>query len=244
MRAAPDGYTLLLGDSGLPINLAYFKNASYNPTKDFAPITVVAETPYILVANPALPYSSNLRDFVAAAKAQPGKLTLGSSGSGSGSHFSGELFRLRAGVNMIHVPYKGGGAVLADVVSGQIQSTMTSLPAVLPLVKGGRVKILAAASAKRSPLMPDVPTFAEGGVNDVVVSNWYGVLSVGGTPPAIVKRLHDELLRAIATPDMRERLTSTALEPSPLTPDEFARKITAEVERWKRVAQDSGIRQE
>ena len=243
-RAAPDGYTLLLGDTGLTINLAYYKNARYDPIRDFDPITVVADTPYILAVNPGLPYAANLKDFIAAAKAEPGKLSVGSSGAGSGTHFSGELFRLRAGIDMIHVPYKGGGAVLADVVAGHIQSTMTTAPAALPLVKAGRLKILAAASAKRSPLLPDVPTFAESGVSDVLVSNWYGVLSVGGTPQPVIKRLHDELTRAIASPDVRERLTTSGLQPAPVTPEQFRRNIAAEVERWKRVVKESGIRQE
>jgi tripartite-type tricarboxylate transporter receptor subunit TctC len=243
-RAAPDGYTLLLGDSGFTINLAYYKNAKYDPIRDFDPITVVADTPYILAVNPGLPYVASLKDFVAAAKAQPGKLGIGSSGNGSGTHFTGELFRLRAGVDMIHVPYKGGGAVLADVVAGHIQSTMTTAPAALPLVKAGRLKVLAQAVAKRSPLLPDVPTFEESGVHDVLVSNWYGVLSVGGTPQPIIKRLHEELTRAIASPDMRERLTTSGLQPAPVSPEQFRKNIAAEVERWKRVVKESGIRQE
>ncbi|HTN28019.1 MAG TPA: tripartite tricarboxylate transporter substrate binding protein [Burkholderiales bacterium] len=243
-RAAPDGYTLLLGDTGFTINIAYYKNAKYDAVRDFEPITVVADTPYILAVNPSLPYSATLKDFIAAARAQPGKFSIGSSGAGSGTHFSGELFRQRAGIDMIHVPYKGGGAVLADVAAGHIQSTMTTPPAALPLARSGRLKIIAAASAKRSPLLPDVPTFAESGVSDVLVSNWYGVLTVGGTPQPIVKRLHEELLRAIAAPDVRERLTAGALQPAPVTPEQFRRNIAAEVERWKRVMKESGIRQE
>ena len=243
-RAAPDGYTLLLGDVGFSINLAYYKNAKYDPIRDFEPITVVADTPYILAVNPSLPYAGSLKDFIAAAKAQPGKLGIGSSGSGSGTHFSGELFRLRAGINMIHVPYKGGGAVLADVVAGHIQSTMTTPPAALPLAKSGRLRILAAAAVKRSPLLPEVPTFAENGVSGVVVSNWYGVLSVGGTPQPVIRRLHQELMRAIASPDVRERLAASGLEPAPVTPEQFRKNISAEVENWKRVVKDSGIRQE
>ena len=243
-RAAADGYTLLLGDSGFTINLAYYKNAKYDPIRDFDPITVVADTPYILAVNPGLSYAGSLKDFIAAAKGQHGKLGIGSSGNGSGTHFTGELFRLRAGIDMIHVPYKGGGAVLADVVAGHIQSTMTTPPAALPLVKSGRLKILAQAVAKRSPLLPDVPTFAESGVQDVLVSNWYGVLSVGGTPQPIIKRLHEELTRAIASPDMRERLTTSGLQPAPVTPEQFRKNIAAEVERWKRVVKESAIRQE
>ena len=243
-RAAPDGYTLLLGDVGFSINLAYYKNAKYDPVKDFAPITVVADTPYILAVNPNLPYAGNLKDLVAAAKAQPGKLAIGSSGAGSGTHMSGELFRLRAGINMIHVPYKGGGAVLADVMAGHIASTMTTPPAALALAKSGRLRIIAAASAKRSPLLPEVPTFAENGVQGVLVSNWYGVLSVGGTPQPIIKRLHSELVKAIASPDVRERLSSSGLEPAPGTPEQFSKNIVAEVDKWKRVVKESGIKQE
>jgi tripartite-type tricarboxylate transporter receptor subunit TctC len=142
------------------------------------------------------------------------------------------------------VPYKGGGAVLADVAAGHIASTMTTPPAAFPLAKAGRLKLLAQAAAKRSPLLPDVPTFAESGVSDVLVSNWYGVLGVGGTPQPVVKRLHSELLRAIAAPDMRERLTTSGLEPAPLTPDQFSSMIVGEVERWKRVARESGIKPE
>jgi tripartite-type tricarboxylate transporter receptor subunit TctC len=243
-RSAPDGYTLLLGDVGFSINLAYYKNAKYDPIKDFDPVTVVADTPYILAVNPGLPYATSLKDLIAAAKAQPGKLAIGSSGAGSGTHFSGELFRLRAGVNMIHVPYKGGGAVLADVMAGHIASTMTTPPAALPAAKAGRLKILAAASVKRSPLLPDVPTFAESGVSGVLVSNWYGILSVGGTPQPVIKRLHDELLRAIASPDMRQRLSAAGLEPAPVTPEQFRKNIVAEVANWKRVVKESGIAQE
>jgi tripartite-type tricarboxylate transporter receptor subunit TctC len=243
-RAAPDGYTLLLGDVGFPINIAYYKNAKYDPGKDFDPVTVVADTPYIIAVNPTLPYTGSLKDLIAAAKAQPGKLAIGSSGSGSGTHFSGELFRLRAGINMIHVPYKGGGAVLADVMAGHIASTMTTPPAALGLAKSGRLRILAAASAKRSPLLPDVPTFAESGVPGVIVSNWYGVLGVGGTPQPVTRKLHQEILRAIASPDMRERLTAAGLEPAPVTPEQFRKNILAEVENWKRVVKESGIKQE
>ena len=243
-RAAPDGYTLLLADSGFTINIAFFKNPAYDALRDFEPISVVAETPYLLVVNPGLPYATSLRDFVAAAKAQPGKLTIGSAGSGSGTHMTGELFRLRAGINMTHVPYKSVGPANSDVVAGQIQSTISTAPVSLPLAKAGRLKILAAATPRRSALLPDVPTFAEGGVNDVNVSNWYSVMSVGGTPKAVIKRLHDEISRAIAAPDMRERLAASALEPAPNTPEQFRRMIDDELRRWARVINDAGIRQE
>jgi tripartite-type tricarboxylate transporter receptor subunit TctC len=243
-RAAPDGYTLLLADSGFTINIAFFKDPQYDALKDFDPVSVVASTPYILVVNPALPYAGSLKDFVAMAKAQPGKLTIGSAGSGSGTHMTGELFRLRAGINMTHVPYKSVGPAISDVVAGQIQSTIATPPVTLPLVKAGRLKILAAATPKRSPLLPDVPTFAEGGVPDVNVSNWYSVMAVGGTPTAVVARLNAEIHKALATPDMRERLAQSALEAAPNTPDEFRRMVEEELRRWARVIKDAGIRQE
>ena len=243
-RAAPDGYTLLLADSGFTINIAFFKEPKYDALKDFEPVSVIAETPYLLVANPTQAHTASLKEFIAAAKAQPAKLTIGSAGSGSGTHMTGELFRLRAGINMTHVPYKSVGPAISDVVAGQIHSTIATAPVTLPLIKAGRLKILGAASAKRSKLLPDVPTLAEAGVADVNVSNWYSVMSVGGTPKPVVKRLHDEMMRAINAPDMRERLAQSALEPAPNTPEEFRKMVASEVQRWTRVIKDAGIRQE
>jgi tripartite-type tricarboxylate transporter receptor subunit TctC len=244
MRAAPDGYTLLLADAGFTINIAYYRKAQYDALKDFDPITVVGEAPYLLVVNPGLPYAGSLKDYIAAAKAQPGKINLGSAGNGSGTHFSGELFKLRAGVTITHVPYKSAGASVADVVGGQIQSTMTSPPPALALAKAGRLRILAQATAKRTALLSDIPTFEEGGVAGVHVTNWYSVMSIGGTPKPVLKRLHDELMRAIAAPDTRQRLAAGALEPAPTTPAEFRKKIEGELRRWAAVVKDAGIKQE
>ena len=243
-NAAPDGYTLLLADSGFTINIAFFKDPKYDALKSFDPVSVVAEAPYILVVNPGLPYAGSLKEFVAAAKAQPGKLAIGSAGSGSGTHMTGELFRLRAGINMIHVPYKSVGPAMSDVVAGQIQSTITTPAVSLPLVKAGRLKILAAAVPQRSKTLPDVPTFAEGGVPDVNVSNWYSIVTVGGTPKPVIKRLYDEVARALAAPDMAERLSVSGLEPGGNTPEQFRKKIEEELQRWARVIKDAGIRQE
>ncbi|MGZ9037845.1 MAG: tripartite tricarboxylate transporter substrate binding protein [Burkholderiales bacterium] len=243
-RAAPDGYTLCLCDVGFTINPAYYKKTSYDPLKDFDPVTVIAETPYILIVHAALPYAGNLKQFIAAAKAQPGKINIGSAGSGSGTHFSGELFKLAAGINLTHVPYKSAGLSTTDVASGQIQSSMSTAPASMGLVKSGRVKILAAAGAKRSSLMPDVPTFAENGLPGVLMTNWYSIMSVGGTSKPVLKKLHDELTKAIASPDMRERLATAALEPAPNTPEQFRKMIASELERWARVMKQAGLKQE
>jgi tripartite-type tricarboxylate transporter receptor subunit TctC len=243
-RALADGYTLLLADVGFTINPAYYSKTRYDPLKDFDPVMVVAETPYLLVVHPGLPYVGSLKDFISAAKAQPGKINLASAGSGSGTHFTGELFKLAAGVNLTHVPYKGAGASTADVAAGHVQATMSTAPATLALMKAGRVKILASAGPKRSPLLPDVPTFAESGVPGVVVTNWYSVVSGAGTPKPALDRLYKELTRAMATADMRERLASAALEPAPNTPEEFRKMIAAELQRWARVMKEAGIRQE
>jgi tripartite-type tricarboxylate transporter receptor subunit TctC len=243
-RAAPDGYTLCLCDVGFTINPAYYRKTSYDPIKGFDPVMVVAETPYIIVVNPGLPYVSSVKEFIAAAKAQPGKINLGSAGSGSGTHFSGELLKQRAGLNLVHVPYKSAGLSSADVASGQIQASMSTAPAAMPLVKAGRLKILASCGAKRSALMPDVPTFAESGISGVVMTNWYSIMSVGGTPKPVIKRLHEELSRAVAAPDMRERLATAALEPAPNTPEQFKKLIVDELQRWKNVMKDAGIKPE
>jgi len=243
-RAAADGYTLCLCDVGFTINPAYYRKTTYDPIKSFDPVMVVAETPYILVVNPGLPYVSSIKDFIAAAKAQPGKINLGSAGSGSGTHFSGELVKQRAGINLVHVPYKSAGLSSADVASGQIQASMSTPPAAMPLFKAGRLKILASCGAKRSALMPDVPTFAEIGISGVVMTNWYSIMSVAGTPKPVIKRLHAELTRAVAAPDMRERLASAALEPAPNTPEQFKKLIVGELQRWKNVMKDAGIKPE
>jgi tripartite-type tricarboxylate transporter receptor subunit TctC len=243
-RAASDGYTLCLCDVGFTINPAYYRKTSYDPVKDFDPVMVVAETPYIIVVNPRLPYAASIKDFIAAARAQPGKINLGSAGSGSGSHFSGELFKQRAKLNLVHVPYKSAGASSADVASGQIQASMSTAPAAMPLVKAGRLRILASCGPKRSALLPDVPTFAEAGVTGVVMTNWYSVMSVGGTPKPVLRRLYDELSRAVAAPDMRERLASAALEPAPNTPEQFRKLVVDELQRWKSVMKDAGIQPE
>ena len=243
-RAAPDGYTLCLCDVGFTINSAYYRKATYDPMKDFDPVTVIAETPYVLVVNASLPFAGSVKDFIATAKAKPGVLTIGSAGNGSGTHFAGELFRQAAGVNMIHVPYKSAGLSTADTASGQIHSSMSTAPASMGLVKAGRVKMLAAASAKRSALLPDLPTFAESGVPGVLMTNWYSVMSVGGTPKPVLARLHAELTRAVAAPDMRERLAVAGLDPAPNTPEQFRKMIASELQRWVRMMKDAGIKQE
>jgi tripartite-type tricarboxylate transporter receptor subunit TctC len=185
-----------------------------------------------------------VKDFIAAAKAQPGKINIGSAGSGSGTHFSGQLFQQHAGIKLVHVPYKSAGLSSTDTASGQIQSSMSTPPAAMPLVKAGRLKILVSFGPKRSDLLPGIPTLAESGVPGVVVTNWYSIMSVGGTPQPVIARLYKELERAVASSDMRQRLAAAALEPVANTTEEFKKRIADELQRWKKVMHDAGIKPE
>lgn len=243
-NALADGYTLLLADAAFTINSSYYtKQAHYDALKSFTAVALIADTPYLLMAHPGVA-ASNLKEFIALAKAQPGKINVGSSGNGSGSHLVGELFKLKAGVNMNHIPYKGAGPSTADVMAGQIQATFAGAAGVVALVKSGRLKALVAASAKRSPLLPDVQTFIEQGFPDMVVTNWYGIAAPAATPPAIVKRLYAEITRAVAQPDVRERLTNAALDPVTPSPDQFRNLIEVEMKRWAQVIKDANLKTE
>ena len=238
--AAADGYTLLLADSSYTINASYFKQKRYDAQKSFVPVSLIADTPYILVVHPSVP-AATLKEFIALAKAQPGKINVGSAGNGSGSHLIGAMFMLKAGVNLNHIPYKGSGPSTADVVAGQIQSTFATAPGAVPFIKAGRLKALVAASPRRSATLPDVPTFVELGFRDIVVTNWYGVVAPAGTSKAVVQKLYNEIGRAIALPDVRERLAGAALEPVTPAPEQFAQLIDAELKRWAQVIKDANI---
>ena len=240
--APADGYTLLLADTPFTINTLH-KNARYDARKTFVPVGLIATTPYVLVINPAVP-AATLKDFVALAKAQPGKINLGSSGTGGGNHLTGELFKLRTGINLHHIPYKGAGPAIADVAGGQIQATFASAPGAVPGVKAGRLKPLAVTSAARSGALPDVPTLAEMGVKDLVIVNWYGIVAPAGTPHPAVQRLYAELGNAIALPDVRTRLANAALEPATPAPDQFRQLIDGEIKRWTQIIRDANIQLE
>jgi tripartite-type tricarboxylate transporter receptor subunit TctC len=242
-RAPADGYTLLLADSSLPINVTYYKNAKYDAIRDFDPVTDVADTPYLLVVQAGGAYQ-NARDLINAAKAQPGKINFGSGGNGSGGHLTGEFFQMRAGVKLTHVPYKGLGIALTDVIAGQIQAAFTSAPPAMGLIKSGRVKALAVATDKRIAPLPEVPTFGEQGVRDLVVVNWYGIASIGGTPRPVLDTLHAALLKVIAMPDVKERLAAGALEPAPMSQAAFRKLIADELARWATVVNSAGIKPE
>jgi len=239
-RAAPDGYTLLLADLALTTNPAYYrKSPPPDPLKAFTAVGMIAETPYILMVHPGFP-ATTIKDFVATAKAQPGRINVGSSGTGGGLHFTLELFKLKAGLDLNHIPYKGGGPAVADTLAGQIQGTFIGMGGSLQYVQSGRLRPLVVTSAQRSNALPAIPTMTELGY-DVVVSNWYGVVAPAGTPVAIVRQLNADMAAALKQNDTRERIVSTGLEPVVKTPAEFQNWIASEVQRWTRTVNDARI---
>jgi tripartite-type tricarboxylate transporter receptor subunit TctC len=242
-KSPADGYTMLISATApLATNPNLYKNLSYDPSKDFAPITLLANLPFVLVANPALP-ANNVRELIALAKAKPGQLTFASSGSGSTSHLSMEMFKVATGVDIRHVPYKGSPPAFTDVMGGQVDLVFDTAVYALPQVRAGRVKLLAVASARRSALMPDVPTVAEQGVPGYESGAWLGAVFPAGTPASIVARMYAELNKIMGTREMRERLYALGGEPlSSSSPEEFGRHISAEMRKWGKAVADSGAR--
>ena len=242
-KSLADGYTLLLADLALTINPAYYvKQAPADPTKAFVGIAQVAETPYVLMVHPGVP-AATIKDFIALAKAQPGKINVGSSGNGGGLHLTLELFKVKAGINLNHIPYKGGVPALNDTIAGQIQATFIGLGGTLQFVQNGRVRALVVTSAKRTAALPEVPTLVETGY-DVVVTNWYGVVTPAGTPQPVVTRLYEEIGRALLQSNVRERLTVTGLELVPQSPGRFQQFIASEVKRWAQAVKDARMQTE
>jgi tripartite-type tricarboxylate transporter receptor subunit TctC len=238
-KAPPDGYTILLTLSSHTINPKLFPKLGYDVERDFIPISLAASIPQILVANPSVP-ASNMQELLAWMKANPGKVNYASVGVGSPAHIAGELLKLKSGVQMTHVPYKGGGPAMTDVIGGQVQLAIVSMPAALQFVKAGRVKALAVASAKRSASAPDVPTIAEGGL-DVVVESWYGVLVPAKTPAPIVARLNAAMVKVLALPDVKEKLFAQGAEAVSNSPVEFEAIIKDELGKWEYVIREAKI---
>jgi tripartite-type tricarboxylate transporter receptor subunit TctC len=243
-RAAPDGYTLMMGHLGtLAVNPAIYKNLPYDPVRSFAPVSLMAIVPSVLVVNPSLPVAS-AAELVAYAKAHPGKLAYGSAGNGSTSHLTTEYFKLITGTDILHVPYKGVGPMLTDLVSGQLSMGLNGAPAVMAHVNAGRLRALAVTSLKRLEALPQIPTLDEAGVRGFDASGWYGVVAPAGTPQAIVAKLNAEIGRAMQTPELRSRLDSEGALPAPGTPEEFAALIRAEIARWDAVLKRAGVQQQ
>ena len=241
-KAAPDGYTILFTLSSHTINPKLYDKLPFDVERDFVPISLAALSPQILVANPSVP-ANNIRELIALAKAQPGKLNFASVGIGSPAHIAGELLKLKTGVDMVHVPYKGGGPAIADTLGGQVQLAIVTLPAAIQYVKAGRLKALAIASDKRSAAAPDIPTIAET-VPDCVVNSWYGALAPAKTPPAIVAKLQAAFVKVLALPEVKEKLFAQGAEAASSTSAELASRIHDELMQWEYVIREAKIKAE
>jgi tripartite-type tricarboxylate transporter receptor subunit TctC len=241
-KSLADGHTILMGAVAThAINPTLYAKIPYDPVRDFAPITQVASTPNVLVVNPSLPVTS-VAELITHAKANPGKLNFGSGSTGSAGHLAGELFNSMAGVQMAHIPYKGAAPAMQDLIGGQIHLMFDNLASSLAQVRAGRVKALAVTTAKRSTLAPELPTIAESGLAGFDISTWFGIFAPAGTPREAIARLHAEFTRALATPDVREKMLNMGAEPVGNTPAEFATFIRAEAEKYARVIKASGAR--
>ncbi len=242
-KATPDGHTIHLATIGTLVISPAITKAPYDPVKDFAPISQAVALQNIFIVHPTLPAKS-LQEMIALAKAKPGALNFATSGQGSPGHLAGELFKSMAKVNIVHVPYKGGGPALIDLVAGHVEIFVAVISTAVPQVKAGKVRALAVTGGKRAAALPDVPTVAETGIKGYEATNWYGYVAPAGTPGAIIERLHKETVAILNMPDVREALLSRGIEAAPSSPAEFAAFIRAENSKWDKVIKQSGIKGE
>jgi tripartite-type tricarboxylate transporter receptor subunit TctC len=241
-KSAPDGHTLLFTTSALAINMSLYKNLGFDALRDFAPVSIFAEAPNLLVAHQSA--GTSVAELLAQARAKPGGLNYSSAGSGTTQHLAGELFKVRSATNIVHIPYKGTAASLTAVISGEVQFSFANVPAILGHVRSGRVRALAVAGPKRSELMPEVPTMKEAGVEGVEVPVWYALLAPAATPRDIVIALNNATTRAARSPETRQRLVEQGAEPVGNSPEEFARHLREEVAKYAEVVKLSGAKAE
>lgn len=240
-RAEPDGYTLLMGSTGpQAMNPAVYARLPFDVLRDLAPVSMVAMVPSALVVNPQLPIRT-VAELIAYGKQHPDALKYGSGGYGTTLHLSGELFKSLAGVDMLHIPYKGTAPALADLVGGQIQLMFAAVPSVMPMVKAGKLRVLAVTTRQRSQALPDVPTVAESGVPDYEMAPWFGVFTTAGTPQPVVQRLSEAIHQVVAMPAVRDALQKQGAEPLTNTPQEFAAMLRAEIDKWSRIVKAAKI---
>lgn len=241
-RAAPDGYTLFFGTTGtIAINPALYTKVRYSPEKDFAPITLVAKSANILLVPPALPVRS-VRELIQYAKANPGRLSFGSAGNGSSNHLSGELLKTMAGIDMMHIPYKGTAAAMSDLLGGRISLMFDTIITGMQQVKAGKLRALGVTSPQRSDAAPDVPTIGEAGVPGFDVTIWFGVLVPAAVPRELVARLYGDIAKAVQTPDTKAKFAALGAEVAGSSPEQFAQQIRADIAKWAKVVKDSGAR--
>ena len=242
-RSAPDGYTLLLGGVPHAISASLYSRLPYELARDLAAIAEIASFPSAIVLHPSLPANS-ASELIALARARPGRLSFGSAGNGSPNHLSLELFQTMAGVRMVHVPYKGSGQLVGDLLAGQVHLASMGLPVAVPHVQSGKLRAIAVTGAARSSLLPEVPTLSEAALPGFEVTSWYGVFGPAGLPADIVVKLNSEIGSAVTAPEVKERLAALGAEPSVKAPDQFGRYVRQEIARWAKVVKDSGAKAE
>ena len=240
-KAAPDGYALLMGSEIIAINTSLYSKIGYDPVKDLAPITLVGTVPNILIVHPGLPVNS-VNDLIALAKKTPGKISFASTGQGTSTHLSSELFKLMANIDMLHIPYKGGPPAIADLISGQVNMMFINMPTGITHVRSGKAKIIAVSSIKRVSQLPDVPTVDQAGVKGFETSAWSGLYAPAGTPADIINRLNAEVVKILKQPSVREQLMAQGAEPVGDTPEEFSRFTLAEISKWAKIIKISGAK--
>ena len=238
-RAKADGYTLMLtADSSMVINPSLYKNTGFDPVKDFEPVGTVATAGYVLAANPAFA-AKNVADLIAMAKQQPGKINIGSAGNGTLNHLIGEMLGKATGIDLVHIPYKGSSAAVTDLVAGQVQVSVQSLPSSIAFIRSGKIKVLGVVNAKRLPSMPEVPTIGET-VKGFGATPWYGLFAPAGTPKQIVTQLNAAIAKALESKDVQERLAGVGCEPFKSTPEHFAQLVRDDLPRWAKIVKESG----
>ncbi len=240
-KAPADGYTLLMGTVANAISASLYTKLNYDFVKDFTPVTLVAITPLVLVANPEVP-ASNIKELIAYAKAKPGQLNFGSGGVGTSNHLAGEMFKSMTGTKMTHVPYKGTPAAYTDLLAGQVSLMFDNIVAAMPNIKAGKLKPIAVTSAKRAAALPNVPTIGEAGLPGFEAVSWLGVMVPAGTPKEIIAKLHDEIVAILRMPEVKERLAASGAELVGNTPEQFAAWIRNETAKWSKAVKDSGAR--
>ncbi len=242
-KSPPDGYTILMAPvSPMAINVTlYAGKMAFNPEKDFAPVTLVAKVPLVLVVHPSVP-AKTLTELIALAKSKPGKLNYGSAGNGSSNHLVGEMFKTAAGIDMVHIPYRGGGPGMMALIGGQIDLLVGQVPTVNTMVSAGRLRAIAVSGAKRSPAMPEVPTMSESGLPGFDATAWYSIVVAAGTPAPIIARLNAELVKILKSPDIRERLISEGADVETSTPEELTAFIRTEIPKWSKAVRESGTK--
>ena len=241
-KSAPDGYTILEGAlSTHAVNVSLYSRMPYDPVRDFDPITLAAVTPNVLVLNPSVP-ASNVKELIAYARANPGKLAFGSGSNGSAGHLAGELFKTEAGVDMVHVPYKGAAPAMQDLLAGRVQLMFDNLANSMQQVRAGKLRALAVTTAHRSTLVPDLPTLSEAGLPGFDISTWWGFLAPAGTPKEIVAKWNAEVARILATPEMKDFFAQQGAEPSPTSPDAFGAMIQSEIAKYAKIVKASGAK--